>query len=205
MNATDNIIGRILMVALLFLLAGTAYATEHTGDELNPDSTNYRESLFPQKNKDLSISHFTWGAEIGSSIDLRGNNMSTFDIDVILGYKGNLFRTIGLSAGIHRAFGNKNTFIPINLLLRTSFRKKPSLFFMDLKVGYSINNISNSVTKGGFSCGLGLGINLAMSNKFQSHVVISYNYFHINDDITSEISMKERYVDLARISFGINF
>ena len=51
------------------------------------------------------INHFTWGADIGSTIDISGNDMSTIDIDAFFGYKNKFIRTVGLGAGIKSAIG----------------------------------------------------------------------------------------------------
>lgn len=42
------------------------------------------ESLIQGKGKSLSFSHFTWGAEVGSSLDMTGHDLSSFDVDVLL-------------------------------------------------------------------------------------------------------------------------
>lgn len=205
MIAIDNISSRILLIAVLLFTGFNAQGNENDFGNISADSVPARESLLEGKGKSLAFSHFTWGAELGSSIDLRGNNMSTFDIDVILGYKSSFLRTIGIGAGIHRSFGSKNNFIPIYFLLRTSFRPKPSLFFFDLKAGYAFDTIENSAARGGVSASLGLGINLAVSKKFQSHIVLSYCYFHIDGKTRNERSLPSKYVDLARLSLGVNF
>lgn len=203
MAAINNIIRMILLVAAIAVFIPGMRAKEKP--VATADTTTVRESIFGDHSRSLAFSHFTWGAELGSSIDLRGNNMSTFDIDVILGYKSRFLRTIGIGAGVHRSFGSKNNFIPVYFLLRTSFRDKPSLFFFDLKAGYSFNTINSSAARGGVSASLGVGINLAMSKKFQSHIVLSYCYFHINGKTRSEVSLPSKYVDLARLSLGVNF
>lgn len=163
-------------------------------------------SLFPQASRSLETSHFTWGADLGSSIDLRGYDMSTFDLDVMLGYKNPWLRALGVGAGIHRTVRTGNTFIPIYGILRTSFRSKPSLFFFNLKAGYSFNTIHDAgATSGGFNFSAGLGINLAMSKKFQSHIVISYGFFHMTDAQQVALNMSLNHIDQVQMRFGLNF
>lgn len=166
---------------------------------------NDNDVLFPNKSLSLSSSHFTWGAEVGSSIDMTSNDMTTFDLDVLLGYKNNYIRTVGIGAGIHRSFGSKNTFIPVYVLFRSSFRKKPSLLFLHFKAGYSFNTINNGDSMGDISASLGCGINLAMSKKFQSHIIIGYGFRHFNKSHRSKINLNTSNVSLAQISFGVNF
>lgn len=87
--------------------------------------------------------------------------MSTFDIDAIFGYKNKLWKTLGIGAGAHKAFGNDYTFIPVYGIVRTSFRTRPSLFFFESRVGYSFNTISSSGSQGGLLFSVGCGVNLS--------------------------------------------
>lgn len=170
------------------------------------DNEQVRESLLPESSRPLgSESHFTWGADLGASIDLGGDDLSTFDIDAVLGYKNSLIRIIGVGAGIYRSFGNGNNFIPVYAIFRTSFRKKPSPLFFNLKVGYSFNTVSDSPAKGGFNTSIGLGINLAMSKRFMSHIIISYGYFRIDKNQALQANLNATHINQAQIRFGVNF
>ncbi len=164
-----------------------------------------RESLFPKATRNLDKSHFTWGAEFGASIDLSGYNTSTFNIDAVLGYKNNFIRILGAGVGIHRSLGNGDNFIPIYALLRSSFSHRPRLFFMSLKVGYSFNTIGDSPTFGDTNAQLGAGINLAMGKKFQSHIILAYEFRHFNRRHKYILNDKANDISLATISFGVNF
>jgi hypothetical protein len=149
--------------------------------------------------------HFSWGADVGSSIDLSGNDFSTFDVHLNIGYTNNFIRLVGVGAGIHRAFGAGNNFIPIYVIFRSSFRSKPSLFFLDWKAGYSFNSISDADVKGGFQMSAGLGINLYSSNSIKSHIILGYGYFHLNEKQTTELKLKLSHINLVQLSFGIVF
>lgn len=163
---------------------------------LKSETTKYRQSRFR---------HFTWGFDVGASIDLSGNNMSTFDAETYFGYKGSWVRTAAIGAGIHKAFGNKYTFIPLYGILRTSFRSKPSLFFFELKAGYSFNTLSDSGSFGGAYGSIGVGINLAMSKSFQSHIILSYGYFTLHNATDLKIPYEGDNINSAVLKFGINF
>lgn len=167
--------------------------------------TIQRESIFPQKSLSLALSHFTWGADIGGSIDLDSNDMSTFDADVNFGYKNKYIRIIGVGAGIHRAFGNGNTFIPVYFLFRSSFRSRPSLCFLNLRAGYSFNTIRESPTFGDISASIGIGFNLAMSRRFMSHIILSYGFRHFSRRHRTQVGLSTQNSNLAQISFGVNF
>lgn len=173
------------------------------------DSTDIKrlanESIFPEGSKPLSDSHFTWGAEIGGSIDMTGNNLSTFNIDAFFGYKNPWIRTLAVGAGVHRAFGNANMFIPVYAMFRSSFRSKPSILFFSSKFGYSFNTIEDAGTKGGFKANIGLGINLAMSRRFRSHVIIACEYFRLDTRQAPGAGLSSRNVFFGNIAFGVSF
>lgn len=149
--------------------------------------------------------HFTWGADLGASIDLSGEDMSTFDAETYFGYKGSWIRTAALGIGMHKAFGNRYTFIPLYGMVRTSFRSRPSLFFFEIKAGYSFNTLSDSGSIGGAYGSLGLGINLAMSKSFQSHIVLAYSFFTLHRATELEIPYSGDNINSAVLRFGINF
>lgn len=163
------------------------------------------ESLFPSKNRNLAFSHFTWGAEAGSSLDLTSHNLSTFDVDVLLGYKNSFLKIAGVGAGIHRSVSSGNYFIPVYGVLRTNFRNKPSLFFMNLQAGYSFNSVGDSETIGDFYGALGVGINLQQSRTAKSYVILSASYQHFNDANKDKTSIDKSYIFFGRLVIGVNF
>lgn len=199
---------RSLFAAILMMVTAMCAQASAPTDSIAgkaADVVQERESMFPQGSRSLAGSHFTWGAEAGASIDLTGHDMSTFDADVLIGYKSQFIRLVGIGAGIHRAFGNGNNFVPIYAVFRSSFRKKPSLFFMHLDFGYSFNTLGDSPTFGDWMGSLGCGINLAMSRRFQSHIIMALGFRHFNERHRNETSLDVKDVYIARIGFGVNF
>lgn len=162
-------------------------------------------SIFPEKSRSLAMSHFTWGVDLGSSIDLTANNLSTFDAEASLGYKNNFFRIIGGGAGIRKAFGSSNMFIPVYGVMRTSFGNARTPLFLNLQAGYSFNTIMDSASKGGFSFAVGIGFNLAMSRLFRSHIIFSYGFMHINRRQLENIELSNSNISMAKIAIGVNF
>lgn len=181
------------------LLDRGALVTIHEMEE--PDT----ESLFPEKSRNLAITHFTWGAEFGSSIDLTGHNHSTFDLDINFGFKNSFIKVVGVGAGIHRSIQSGDNYIPIFFVLRTPFTRKPSLLFMNLQAGYSFNTINNSPTFGDFIWALGLGVNLSQSRRAKSYMILSVGARYFNKNNKSLINLDTQYVIVAKLSFGINF
>lgn len=141
---------------------------------------------------------FTWGGDVGTTIDFSNNGMSTIDADVNVGYKNNFFRSLCVGAGMHNTLSNGDRFIPVYLLIRTSFTSRPKQFcFGEVKVGYSFNSIE-SETQQGLYCPGGVGFNLYSNNKFKSHLVIAYNFYQ-----TTESKKLKHLEDMH--SVGINF
>lgn len=169
-------------------------------------SYSVQESLFPEKSLLLGASsHFSWGADVGASIDLRSLDMSTFDIDVFLGYKNKFIRTIGAGTGIHRAFGNGHNFIPFYVIFRSSFTSKPTLFFFDFKGGYVLNTNSENHTNGGVYMNVGVGVNLAITPKLNSHITLGYGLMGIKDKNIETHKSVGNPIHYAQIKFGISF
>lgn len=179
----------------------------YEGNEIKSpvESENSRESLFPDKSHSLAFSHFTWGAEAGSSLDLTSHDLSSFDIDVLIGYKNSFIHMAGIGAGIHRSIHSGNNFIPVYAVVRTNFRRTPSLFFLNLQGGYSFNSLSESTTVGDFYGALGLGINLQQTRTSRTYVIISgaYQYFNERNKLKTDIDTS--YIFFAKLVVGINF
>lgn len=194
----------VTAVALISRANDSVDAAPADVPQLN-NATKEVGSLLPHLDRPLSLSHFTWGADAGASIDLGGNDMSTFDVDAYFGYKGRFIRTAAIGSGIHKAFGNQYTFIPVYAMVRTSFRSKPSLLFMEVKAGYSFNTLDDSGSQGGFYGNVGVGINLAMSPKFNSHIVLSYGYFGLKKAQDTPMPYDGSCINYAVLRFGVNF
>lgn len=189
---------------LCLLIAMSASALAQTNEVLRTEEED-DTLLGPQTGFSLSGSHFTWGADVGSSVDLSGSDMTTFDIDAYFGYKGTMIRTAAAGIGVHKAFGNSYTFIPVYALLRSSFRSEPSLFFMEVKGGYSFNTLADSGSAGGAYGSVGVGINLAMSPRLQSHIILSYGFFTLHKASELAIPYVGDNISYAVLHFGINF
>lgn len=153
----------------------------------------------------LAESHFTWGGEVGASVDIGGNDMSTFDVDVMFGYKNRIIKTIGAGAGVHRAFGQGTNFIPVYGVLRMYFSPEHHLFFLNLKAGYSFNSFSDRGSLNGLKGCLGIGCNLSQGKKAASHLILSCGYFRLNRQIIAANGTPVRDIFLGKITLGVNF
>lgn len=169
------------------------------------DNDDARESFFPGKTKSLAFSHFTWGAETGASVDLTSHDLSSFDADVLLGYKNPYIKLAGIGAGIHRSIHSGNNFIPVYAVLRTSFRKKPSLLFLNIQAGYSFNTVKGAGTVGDFYSALGVGINLQQTSTAKSYIILSCAYQNFSEESRAKIDIDTRDIFYAKLVVGVNF
>lgn len=190
---------RLALVSLFFCMLAMAATPTDTVAQ------SERESLFPNASRSLSGNGFSWGAEVGSSVDMTGHDMSTLDLDIHIGFKNDFVRFAGVGVGVSRAFGSGYTFVPVYAIFRSSFRKKPSLLFLNAKAGYSFNTVDDSPYYGDFASSLGVGINLAMNRKFRSHFILSCGYRRFGHRHMEQIKEDTRNITLAEIAFGINF
>lgn len=150
-------------------------------------------------------SHFSWGAETGICADLSGMDMSTFNFDVLMGYRNKFITLVGVGAGCHKSLGNRDTFLPVYFVFRSSFRPKPSLCFLHLRIGYSFNTVAQSPMFGDICSALGCGFNLSRGRRMQSYLLVAYTFRHFNQRHAELISSNRNDVSLAQIAFGITF
>ena len=175
-------------------------------DEVVPlDSARVTESFFPEKSRNLSKSHFTWGAEVGSTIDLTSNNLSTFDVDALFGYKSNSINMLGVGAGIHHSISAGHNFVPVYAVLQTSFTSRPSIAFFVFKGGYSFNTFKDSPSFGDIFGDLGIGVNLKRTRMMRSYLMLCFGYHHLTERQRAQTNLSTKNIFVARLSFGINF
>lgn len=194
----------ILFMGLFFVPVSSAFA-QNGPESVQPDSSAKSSKTISDYTKFLYSSHFTWGVDAGSSIDLTANNLSTFDVDLIMGYKNPFIKVIGVGLGYHKAFGSSNNFIPIYAVLRTSFTSRPSKCFFNFQCGYSFNSVDDAASKGGFTLAAGIGMNIASTKYFKSHLILSYGFMHLNERQLAQISLSNENISLAKLTIGINF
>lgn len=209
---TNNLFKLLISVIVVgFSFYGKAYGQVIESNSTTTDRiewiTDYYGVLIENAHKPSEdfIRHFTWGLEIGSSVDVTGNDLTTFNTDVSLGYRNLPIKMVGIGFGVHRAFGNGNAFVPLYAIVRSWLRKQPSRFFIDMRAGYSFNTISNEKYRGGFMMNAGLGIVLQSNRRIESHIMLSYGYYHINATQTQHLQMSINHADYAILGFGVSF
>lgn len=209
MNTAKRLVRVMGLLSFILLAPLTLWAQvpEAASDAVPTEKTPAeRESIFNYKSESLGQSHFTWGGEVGASVDIGGYDLSTFDLDLIIGYKNSWIRTLGISAGLHRDFSAGTHFVPLQVVFRSPLTASNKICFLNLKSGYSFNTVNNdSGTHGGFILTTGIGFNLAMSKNFNSHLILSYEYIRLNKKQNQLIDKRRTNVDLIQILFGVTF
>lgn len=149
---------------------------------------------------------FAWGADAGGSIDMSANDMSSIDFTAYFGYKRGWINFAGVGAEIDIMLSNSCRSFPVYATLKTNFRNKPTLLFMDVRGGISVNYLPSDYSQSGAYCFAGLGINLARSKKFTSHIVIGYTYKQYSNFVTrNNEGVKMSDIHLASVRLGITF
>ena len=100
--------------------------------------------------KDKKIKPVTFGVEAGASIDMSGNDFSSFDLDLFAGYRSHTIKCFGLGIGLHSSFSNNRYYLPIYALFRCNLLSNKSLLFVDFRAGYSTNQMYKGENQGGF-------------------------------------------------------
>lgn len=144
------------------------------------------------------------GLELSTDLDLSSTDLSTFNADLLFGYRHKVIQLLGASVGVHKSMGSSDCFIPIQAVFRTGFSPRPTLCFMHLSAGYSFNTIADSHMFGDTMATLGVGVNLARSRKFQSNIVLAFGFRHLNERHRELTSINKPNLGFTQISFGIS-
>ncbi len=153
---------------------------------------------------DNSLKKFMMGAELSTGLDFSGLDLSTFNFDVLFGYRHKFINLIGVQLGVHKSLGSKDSFLPICFVFRTSFTNRPSRFFFHLNVGYSFNTVASSKMFGDTTAAIGCGIKLSEKRKFQSNIILAFGYRHFNHRHQLLTGIDKPNTGFAQISFGVS-
>lgn len=158
-------------------------------------------AIINDKNKPSNV---MVGLELSTGLDLSGTDLSTFNADLICGYRHNLIQLLGVSLGVHKSLGSRDSFIPIQAIFRTGFQPRQTLVFMHTSIGYSFNTISKSPMFGDFMAAVGVGVNLVQKRKFQSNICLSFGFRHFTERHQELANIQKDNTGFAQISFGIS-
>lgn len=96
-----------------------------------------------QTNDNTPQHGFTWGVEVGSGIDMGGDNMSTLNLAALIGYRTSWINFAGVGLGIDMMMSNSCRSFPIYGMIRSSFAEKPKLFFAEMRAGVALNQATD--------------------------------------------------------------
>lgn len=152
-----------------------------------------------------AMAHFTWGADVGGSVDMSGNDMSSLDISANFGYKNHVIRLLGAGASLNMMVSNSCRSFPFYAIVRTSFTKRPTLCFVEARAGASINYMQRNISQTGLYLSGGIGINLATGRTFRSHLILSYSFFDRGYVTYKDIDYSVPDIHYLGVKIGISF
>ena len=149
--------------------------------------------------------HFVWGAEVGGSIDLTSNNLSSINLDAYFGYKNSWINAVGIGASVNMMVSNSVRSFPVYAMFRTDFSSRPRLLFMDLRGGIAINDITYGNSQTSLFLSHGVGINLARGRSFSSYITLSYIYNGLKPFDLGDRRCDVDGLSMACLRLGVSF
>lgn len=156
-----------------------------------------------QTDDPLQHKHFAWGADLGSTIDMSSQDMSSINIEAFFGYRGPLIDLMGAGAAINMMMNNDSRSIPVFAIFRSNITRN-SLWFADIRVGCAFNSIYAAASTPAFYCSPGIGFKLASSANFKSYLILSYIYNGADLEATGT-HKKIAPLSMANLRLGITF
>lgn len=151
-------------------------------------------------------SNFSWGVDLGSSIDLSSNDMSTINIEACFGYRNAWLDMAGVGAGINMMVSNSCRTFPVFAVFRSSFRSRPVLCFLDLRAGVAFNELTGNRKQTAPYINPSVGFNLARSANFKSYVSVGYLYNGIDSfGPADDRTVISHGLSMAVVRIGIAF
>lgn len=176
-----------LLLILAIAICGTALQAQDKGSTTKPKI------------------EFAWGADMGASIDMSANDMSTVDVDIVLGMRRGWINFLGLGVQADIMVSNSCRSYPLFLLFRTNFSNRPTRLFWEVRGGTSLNYLEHNHQQTGGFASTGVGINLASGRSFSSHLVIGYSWVQRKRIVGTEMTHNFTDLHFAMVKLGIVF
>lgn len=119
---------------------------------------------------------FSWGVDMGTSIDMTSNDMTSLDLSASFGYRNSWINLAGVGAGINMSVANSHQAIPVFAIFRTGFLPRPTKMFADMRGGIIINNLPGNSRQTSAYINPSVGFSLARGDKFHSYITLGYVY-----------------------------
>ena len=159
----------------------------------------------PAPTEEPTGSHFAWGAEFGSSIDLSAHDMSSIDFNAYFGVRHRWLMLAGVGAGADIMVSNSCRSYPIFAIFRTDFSNLRKLVFLDLRGGIVLNYLYDNESQTGGYLSASLGFNLARGKNFNSYITAGYTLNTRKDITRGDITTPYPSLSLAVIRLGVSF
>lgn len=204
MSITDKYSRIASLVVLMFLAASMSFQAwcvdrAESADSLGESST---PTVTPAPR---SPSHFTWGVDISSGVDLTENDMTMFSLGAAFGYRGGWLQFAGMGASIISMMNNSSRCYPVYAVVRTSFSSRPQLCFMEVRGGVSFNSVLESKSQSGAYVSAGCGITLARSRSFSSYIMVRGVVMPVKGVFEDETMNFHYTLGFACVGLGIAF
>ncbi|MDE6277117.1 MAG: hypothetical protein K2M06_03325 [Muribaculaceae bacterium] len=148
---------------------------------------------------------FRWGADVGGTIDLTGQDASSYDISISFGFSRKWINFLGFGAKAAFSVSNSNRAFPLFLNFRTNFKNRPSIVFWDLKGGLALNYPGDNRSHAGAYASTGVGFYLARSATFSSHVLLAYTFRQQDASWTPDGAPALKDLHMATLKIGVMF
>lgn len=149
--------------------------------------------------------NFVWGAEVGSTIDMSGSEMSSIDFNAAFGLGYKWLNFAGIGAGAHIMVSNSCRTYPIFALIRSDFSKLVKFLFVDFRAGVALNYLEPSIRQTGVYLSPSLGFNLATGEKFRSYITVGYTYISRKDAMRGDTLYEFKPLSMASVRLGVAF
>lgn len=164
-------------------------------------ATPYVKPLSP----DPARVRFSWGAELASSIDLSGHDMSSIDFNAYFGLRYKWLDFAGIGAGANIMVSNSCRTYPVFAVVRSDFSRFKKIMFLDLRGGLALNYLPENMSQRAPYASLSVGFNLARSSKFRSYILAGYTYIGRKDIVTEQRTHEYPSLSMASIRLGVAF
>lgn len=148
---------------------------------------------------------FRWGADVGATIDMTGQDASSYDISISFGFSRKWINFLGFGAKAAFAVGNSSRAFPLFVNFRTNFKNTPSIVFWDVRGGVALNYPGDNRSHMGAYGATGVGFYLARSATFSSHILVGYTYRQQDASWTPEGDATFKDLHMATLKIGVMF
>ncbi|MDE6499069.1 MAG: hypothetical protein K2L21_10465 [Muribaculaceae bacterium] len=150
---------------------------------------------------------FSWGVQMGGSIDMSGQNMSSLDLSGVVGLRYKWIKMLGVGMGAQMMVSNSCRAYPMFFTFRTDFSStRRRLVFLDTRIGAANNTFPGGVHRTGLYTYGGVGINLATGKRFASFMTLGYTYLHRGEVTYGEGETHFLpHLHYASVGLGIHF